>query len=115
MIDGGGGMIDCHVYLAERSRGKLMDLTALSLSVFSEALDALVTKLMFLPASSGSVLMDFTAPDYHGSSLASSGQFLRVRPQGGRSCEYFDIDSGTNRWRMKRRFQWLSYRQYWLF
>jgi len=48
-------------YLAERSRGQLMHLTALIHSVFSEALDAPVTKFMDLTALSGSVFLDFTA------------------------------------------------------
>ena len=39
LLGGGGLMIDCCVMLlmAERSRGKLMDLTCIARSVFSEA------------------------------------------------------------------------------
>jgi hypothetical protein len=96
-------MIDCHVYLAERSRGKLM-IIALKEVSSAKRLDALVTIVMFFAALQEVCFWILPSADQKWISCSKLSIF--ASSTAGRTKLRFSFvdDNGTNRCSLKRAF-----------
>jgi|SaaInl74LU_5_DNA_1037368.scaffolds.fasta_scaffold20113_1 hypothetical protein len=96
-------MIDCHVYLAERSRGKLM-IIALKEVSSAKRLDALVTIVMFFAALQEVCFWILLQSTHHVLACFKLSNF--ASSTAGRTKLRFSFvdDNGTNRCSLKRAF-----------